>query len=342
MYPAEPVTETEELAQIEQSALRDVSSASTLDDLAAARVRHTGRRSRLAEILGSIGSLAAVRRGEVGRAANLARRAIESALDARQKALDEEELGARLAEDAADVTLPGDPHPIGALHLVHQIRLEIEDIFLALGYEIADGPEVETGYHNFTALNMPEGHPARSLTDTFFVDGHPDRALRSQTSPVQIRVLERRDPPVYVIAPGAVYRRDDVDATHSPMFHQLEGLAVDRDLTMAHLKGTLLHLVRELIGDHEVRLHPDFFPFTEPSVQVQVRWADRHGTARWLELLGAGMVDPNVLRACDVDPERWQGFAFGAGLDRLAMVRHGVPDLRLLFESDLRFLEQFR
>ncbi|MGI9539256.1 MAG: phenylalanine--tRNA ligase subunit alpha [Miltoncostaeaceae bacterium] len=335
------MAEDEELDSIVRVALGDVEEASALDELERARVLHTGRRSRLAQILSSIGQLPPERRGQVGKAANAARVAVEGALDARREELESDLLGAELANDRSDITLPGDTHPQGALHLVHQIRVEIEDIFLALGYEIADGPEVETGYHNFTALNMPEGHPARSLTDTFFVDGHPDVALRSQTSPVQIRVMQHRDPPLHIIAPGAVYRRDDVDATHSPMFHQLEGLAVDRDLTMAHLKGTLLHLVRELIGDHEVRLHPDFFPFTEPSVQVQVRWVDRHGTARWLELLGAGMVDPNVLRACDVDSERWRGFAFGVGLDRIAMVRHGVPDLRLLFEGDLRFLEQF-
>lgn len=335
------MTETQELEGLEQAALRDIAAAASSDELEAARVAHAGRRSRLAAVLASIGSLPAERRGEVGKAANATRRGIETALDERKAAIEADELGGQLLADRTDITLPGDPHALGALHPVHEIRREVEEIFLALGYEIADGPEIETAYHNFTALNTPEGHPARSLTDTLFVDGHPDRLLRTQTSPVQIRVLERREPPVYAIAPGAVYRRDDVDATHTPMFHQVEGLAVDEGLSMAHLKGTLHHLVRELIGDREVRLHPDFFPFTEPSVQVQVRWEGRSGTPRWLELLGAGMVDPNVLTACGVDPERWSGFAFGVGLDRLAMVRHGVPDLRLFVENDLRFLEQF-
>jgi phenylalanyl-tRNA synthetase alpha chain len=335
------MTGTPDLDALTAAALADVRGAGGLAALEEARVRHTGRRSPLAAVLASIGTLPPESRGAVGKAANRARRAVEAALAERGAALEAEELGARLAADRADVTLPGDPHPQGALHLLHQIRAEVEEIFLALGWSIADGPEIETTHHNFTALNTPEGHPARSLTDTFFVAGHPDRLLRTQTSPVQIRTLERQPPPVYVIAPGTVYRRDDVDATHSPMFHQVEGLAVDEGLSMAHLKATLRHFVRELVGEREVRLEPDFFPFTEPSVQVQVRWTDRHGQARWLELLGAGMVDPNVLRAVDVDPERYTGFAFGAGLDRLAMVRHGVPDLRLLFENDLRFLEQF-
>ncbi|MFN8109171.1 MAG: phenylalanine--tRNA ligase subunit alpha, partial [Thermoleophilia bacterium] len=256
--------------------------------------------------------------------------------------LEDVELGQRLLEDRTDITLPGDPHPIGALHLITQVRQEVEDIFLALGYRIADGPEIEDEYHNFTALNVPEGHPARSASDTFYVEGRPGVALRPQTSPVQIRVMEQGPPPVYVISPGAVYRRDDVDATHSPMFHQLEGLAVDEGLSLAHLKGTLVHVARRLLGpDIEYILRPHFFPFTEPSVELYVRWADRHGRPQWLELLGAGMVDPNVFGFVDYDPERWTGFAFGMGLDRIAMVRHGLPDLRLLFESDLRFLEQF-
>ena len=278
----------------------------------------------------------------MGKAANQARVAVESAIGERRQALEDVELGQRLLEDRTDITLPGDPHPIGALHLITQVRQEVEDIFLALGYRIADGPEIEDEYHNFTALNVPEGHPARSASDTFYVEGRPGVALRPQTSPVQIRVMEQGPPPVYVISPGAVYRRDDVDATHSPMFHQLEGLAVDEGLSLAHLKGTLVHVARRLLGpDIEYILRPHFFPFTEPSVELYVRWADRHGRPQWLELLGAGMVDPNVFGFVDYDPERWTGFAFGMGLDRIAMVRHGLPDLRLLFESDLRFLEQF-
>jgi phenylalanyl-tRNA synthetase alpha chain len=331
-----------DLEAIESDALAGVAAAGDLAALEEARVRHTGRRSPLQNALSSIGGLPPQERGPFGKRANAVRLAVEAALASRQGELEAVELRERLAADRADVTLPGDPFPIGAMHLVTQVRREVEEIFLGMGYRIADGPHLETEFHNFTALNMPEGHPARSESDTFFVQGHPDVALRPQTSPVQVRVMQAEEPPLYVIAPGATYRRDDVDATHSPMFHQCEGLAVDEGLSMAHLKGTLLHFVRELLGrDREVRLRPHFFPFTEPSVEVEVSHVDRHGRAGWLELAGAGMVDPNVFRAVGYDPERHTGFAFGFGLDRLAMVRHDLPDLRLLFESDLRFLEQF-
>ncbi len=331
-----------DLPDIEAQALAQVRAASSLAELEDARVAHTGRRSRLAAILAGIGGLPAERRGEVGKAANAARRAIEEALAARGEELEGEELGAALERDGADVTLPGDPHPLGALHPITQIRQEMEDIFLALGYRIADGPEVETEWHNFTALNTPEGHPARSSSDNFYIAGHPDRLLRSQTSPVQVRAMQSEPPPIYLIAPGFVYRRDDIDATHSPMFQQMEGLAVDEGLTLAHLKGTMLHFARELLGaDREIVLQPHFFPFTEPSVNVQVSYVDKAGRPGWLELAGAGMVDPNVLECCGIDSERYTGFAFGWGLDRLAMIRHGVPDLRMLYEGDLRVLEQF-
>lgn len=327
---------------LRDGALAAIAAAADLEALESVRVAHTGRRSRIVEILSGIGRLPPERRGPTGKAANAARRAIEAALDERHAALEAAALGDRLLDDRTDVTLPGDPHPVGALHLITQVRTEIEDVFLGLGYRIADGPEVEDGHHNFTALNIPEGHPARSSSDTFYVAGHSDVALRPQTSPVQVRVMESGPPPVFIISPGTVYRRDDVDATHSPMFHQLEGLAVDDGLTLAHLKGTLIHVARALLGDDvEYVVRPHFFPFTEPSIELYVRWVDRHGTGRWLELLGAGMVDPNVFEAVGYDPTRWTGFAFGMGLDRIAMVRYGLPDLRLLFENDVRFLEQF-
>jgi phenylalanyl-tRNA synthetase alpha chain len=333
---------TGDLDQMERDALEAVRAAASLSELEAARVAHTGRRSRLAGVLAGIGSLPPEERGPVGRAANAARAAVEAALSERQAELEAEELGAALERDTTDVTLPGDPYPRGALHPITQIRREMEDIFLALGYFIADGPEVETDWHNFTALNTPEGHPARSSSDNFYLAGRPDRLLRSQTSPVQVRVMQEQPPPIYLVAPGFVYRRDDVDATHSPMFQQMEGLAVDEGLTMAHLKGTMLHFARELLGaDREIVLQPHFFPFTEPSVDVQVSYDDKAGRPGWLELAGAGMVDPNVLAACGIDPERYTGFAFGWGLDRIAMIRFGVPDLRLFHENDLRFLEQF-
>ena len=342
MYPASPMSGADDLEAITGSALADVAAAGSLAALEEARVRHTGRRSPLARLLASIGSLPPEERGPAGRGANAARRTVEEALAAREAELEADELGARLAAERVDVTLPGDPEPSGSLHLITQVRRDVEDIFLGMGWNIADGPEIDDEYHNFTALNTPEGHPARSLSDTFFVEGHPDKLLRPQTSPVQIRVMETQAPPVYVICPGTTYRRDDIDATHSPMFHQLEGLAVDEGLSMADLKGTLLHFVRELLGHSaEIRLRPHFFPFTEPSVEVDVLWTDRHGRPQWLELLGAGMVDPNVFTSVGYDSERWTGFAFGMGIDRVAMLRHDVPDLRLFFENDLRFLAQF-
>jgi len=335
------VATADDIAKLRDRALADTAAAQSVAALEEVRVARTGRRSELAEILSTIGQLSAEDRGVIGKAANIARREIEAALGGRKAVLEAAELTAQLANDRTDVTLPGDPYPRGALHLLTQVRLEIEEIFLALGYEIADGPEVETEYYNFTALNTPEGHPARSSSDTFYVDGTPGVILRTQTSSVQMRVMEARTPPLYVISPGAVYRRDDVDATHSPMFHQLEGLAVDEGLSLSHLIGTLEHVAGQLLGSTEYRIIPDFFPFTEPSIQLLVRWTDRTGRTSWMELLGAGMVDPNVFGFAGYDSERWTGFAFGMGLDRIAMVRHGVPDLRMLFEGDLRFLEQF-
>ena len=334
--------EVAELEEIQESGLAAAAAAGSLAELEDARVALTGRRSRLAAILSNIGTLPAERRGEVGKAANAVRVALEDAIASRHADLDAAEMEDRLAAEALDITLPGDWAPLGAIHPIMQVRREIEDIFVGLGYRIADGPEVEDDHHNFTALNTPEGHPARTESDTLYVEGPERTALRPQTSPVQVRVMEDQEPPVYVIAPGTVYRRDDVDATHSPMFHQLEGLAVDEGLGMADLIGTIQHFVAELFGGAlETRIQPHFFPFTEPSIELHVRWTDRHGHARWLELLGAGVVDPNVLSGVGYDAERWSGFAFGVGLDRIAMVRHGVPDLRLMYESDLRFLGQF-
>lgn len=330
-----------DLSALADEAIAEISSAADLEALEAARVRFVGRKAPLTELLGSIGTLPPEDRGRVGKEGNAARRAIEAALDARHGALEAEAMGAALEADTADVTLPGNAFPLGALHPVTQVRLEVEDIFLGMGYSVADGPEVETGFNNFTALNTPDGHPARSESDTFFVEGGDDVLLRTQTSPVQIRTMQQGPPPVYVIAPGTVYRRDDVDATHSPMFHQVEGLAVDEGLTFGHLKGTITYFLQRLLGDREVRVIPHFFPFTEPSVDVSVSWTDKQGRTDWLEVAGAGMVDPNVFANVGYDPERWTGFAFGFGLDRIAMIRHQISDIRLLYEGDLRFLEQF-
>ncbi len=330
-----------DLSALADEAIAEISSAADLEALEAARVRFVGRKAPLTELLGLIGTLPPEDRGRVGKEGNAARRAIEAALDARHGALEAEAMGAALEADTADVTLPGNAFPLGALHPITQVRLEVEDIFLGMGYSVADGPEVETGFNNFTALNTPDGHPARSESDTFFVEGGDDVLLRTQTSPVQIRTMQQGPPPVYVIAPGTVYRRDDVDATHSPMFHQVEGLAVDEGLTFGHLKGTITYFLQRLLGDREVRVIPHFFPFTEPSVDVSVSWTDKQGRTDWLEVAGAGMVDPNVFANVGYDPERWTGFAFGFGLDRIAMIRHQISDIRLLYEGDLRFLEQF-
>ena len=332
-----------DLDALARDAIADISAAGDLDALEGARVKHLGRKSVLAELLGSIGSLEPAERGRVGKEGNAARKAIEAALDARHATLEGEAMGSALLADRADVTLPGDRFALGALHPITQVRLEVEEIFLGMGYSVADGPEIETGFNNFTALNTPDGHPARSESDTFFIAGgeKDEVLLRTQTSPVQIRTMQTTEPPVYVIAPGTVYRRDDVDATHSPMFHQVEGLAVDEGLTFANLKGTITYFLQQLLGDRDVRVIPHFFPFTEPSVDVSVSWTDRHGRTDWLEVAGAGMVDPNVFANVGYDPERWTGFAFGFGLDRIAMIRHQISDIRLLYEGDLRFLEQF-
>lgn len=336
------MSEDNELAALEESALAAVAGAASLAELEEARVAHTGRRSPLAGILSGIGKLPPERRGPVGKAANAVRQAVEAALAQRESALEAVELDEALRADRTDVTLPGDVHPLGAMHPIAQVQRELEEVFLGLGYSIADGPEIEDEFHNFDALNHGPGHPARLASHTLLIEGEAGAALRPQTSPVQIRAMESRTPPLYVIAPGAVYRKDDVDATHSPMFHQMEGLAVDEGLTLAHLKGTLLHVARELFGDQETWFQSHFFPFTEPSIELYVAYTDSRGRRREMELLGAGMVDPNVLRAVGYDPERYSGFAFGMGLDRIAMVRFDLPDLRLLFEGDLRFLEQFR
>ena len=309
-------------------------------------MQYLGRKSELVVLLRSISELPPEERREVGKAGNLVRTALEQALEARRQELENEKLLEGLGDDQLDVTLPGWRSPLGHLHLVVQTQREIEDIFIGMGYEVVDGPEVETEYYNFEALNTPADHPARSVQDTFFVEG--GQVLRTQTSPVQIRTMEKQRPPVYVIAPGKTYRRDS-DATHTPMFHQVEGLVVDEGITLGDLKGTLIVFAQAMFGqDRRVRLRPHFFPFTEPSIEVDVSCMLCDGSgcrlckqSGWLEILGAGMVDPNVFRFVDYDPELYTGFAFGMGIERIAMLKHGVNDLRLFFENDLRFLRQF-
>jgi phenylalanyl-tRNA synthetase alpha chain len=335
-----------DLRDLYAKALDVIGAAGDLASLEAARVRFLGRKADLVLLLRGISGLPPDERREVGRSGNLVRSALEAAVEARREELEKLALLQGLPKDQVDVTLPGWCSPLGRLHLVAQTQREIEEIFIGMGYEIVDGPEVETEYYNFEALNTPADHPARSLQDTFFVNG--GHVLRTQTSPVQVRTMEKRRPPVHVIAPGKVYRRDS-DATHTPMFHQVEGLVVDEGVTVADLKGTLVAFAQAMFGaDRRVRLRPHFFPFTEPSVEVDVscmlcggggcRLCRKSG---WLEILGAGMVDPNVFGFVDYDSELYTGFAFGMGIERIAMLKHGVNDLRLFFENDLRFLRQF-
>ena len=339
---------SERIEQLKSEALSAVAAGDSTADLEKVRVRYLGRSAELTEIKKSIGTLSPGERKEVGRTSNLASREIEAALDSRNGEVSAREREERLREEAVDVTLPGAPFPKGHLHPSRRIIDEVVDFFVGLGYRVAEGPEVETDYYNFTALGIPPGHPARTMQDTFFVDD--GLVLRTQTSPMQIRAMLGQDPPVYVVCPGRTYRRDS-DPTHTPMFHQIEGLAVDRGLTLAHLKGTLAAMARHVFGEGvEIRLRPSYFQFTEPSVEMDVSCFVCGGTdpgckvckgAGWLEMLGAGMVDPGVLEEVGYDSEEYTGYAFGMGPDRMAMVKYDVPDLRLFFEGDLRFLRQF-
>ena len=345
------------LQEIRAEAEAAIAAAATTADLEQLRIRYLGRKAELTLMLRSIKDLPPAQRGPVGKGGNEVKQALEGQLERRVAALDASELDERLRSDAIDVTLPGDPpRKTGHLHLITETRREIEDVFLGLGFAVAEGPEVEYDYYNFTALNHPPGHPARMLQDTFYFS--EDVLLRTHTSPMQIRAMELQEPPIYIVVPGKVYRRDH-DATHTPMFHQIEGLAIDVDITLADLQGVLLEFVRAIFGsEREIRLRPHYFPFTEPSVEVDVSCFKCSGKgyladgshcnlckgSGWIEILGSGMVDPNVLgfvAGNGYDPERVQGFAFGMGIERIAMLRHGVPDLRLFFDNDVRFLEQF-
>jgi phenylalanyl-tRNA synthetase alpha chain len=339
-----------------EAAIGAVASSAALEEL---RVRYLGRKAELTTILRGIADLPGEERGKVGGAANQARKALESQLESKATELDATELDAKLVADQIDVTLPGAPaHPAGHLHLITRTMRQIEDVMVGLGYRVMEGPEIEHDYYNFTALNHPEGHPARMLQDTFYVQSHPDVLLRTHTSPMQIRAMETQGPPIFIVVPGKVYRRDS-DATHSPMFHQVEGLAIGEGITLADLQGTLLEMLRAIFGEtRQARMRPHFFPFTEPSVEFDVSCFQCEGTGSladgercnlckgigWIEVGGAGMVDPNVLgfvAGNGYDAERVQGFAFGMGVERIAMLRHGVPDLRRFFDNDVRMLGQF-
>jgi phenylalanyl-tRNA synthetase alpha chain len=354
----------ERVDQITTDATAAIEAAQDTQALETARIRYLGRKAELPNLLRSVAELPPEQRAATGKAANEARQQLERAIEEKAQQLAVQELERRLIEDRIDITLPGDPLPaVGRLHVMTAVQREMEDIFIGLGFNVAEGPEVETVYYNFDALNTAVTHPSRLKTDTFYIKPAHDifdpqtLLLRVHTSDVQIRAMERQPPPIYIVAPGRVFRPDS-DATHTPQFHQLEGLAIDDDVTLADLKGTLLAFARAFFGEErEVRLRPHFFPFTEPSVEVDVScFACTDGVTAdgercslckgsgWIEILGAGMVDPAVLAHVTeygYDLERVQGFAFGMGIERIAMLKYGLPDLRLMYDNDIRLLEQF-
>jgi phenylalanyl-tRNA synthetase alpha chain len=332
------ITDIEHIA--EQAAER-IGAASTLDEVRTLDAELLGKRSELSSLKQRLGGLEPDARRDAGRALNEARQGIESALEQRRRAFEAEERHTQLEAERLDLTeWTGGGRQYGHKHLVTQAWERLEDVFIGLGFEIAEGPEVEDDWHNFGALNFPPGHPARDMYDTLYVDyGEPGSTLlRTHTSPVQIRVMSEQEPPIYMVMPGRVFRQDTPDATHMPVFHQIEGLVIDRDITFKHLAGTIDAFSKAFFGgDFASRLRPAYFPFTEPSAEFDIILPD----GSYMELGGCGMVHPNVLKACGLDPEEWQGFAFGFGIDRFAKQRHGVDDLRDLFSNDLRFLEQF-
>ena len=322
-----------------QSALQNIQSCLALDELDQLRVNLLGKSGSITSQLKQLGALPPEQRKLAGEAVNRAKEQLAEAISARKNILEEAAFEHRLASEKIDVTLPGRGSERGNLHPVSRTLERITDIFARLGYQLADGPEIEDDWHNFEALNFPPHHPARAMHDTFyFPDG---RVLRTHTSGVQVRFMTENKPPLRMIAAGKVYRSDS-DQTHTPMFHQVEGLLIDETSSFADLKGTLTEFVRAFFErDFEMRFRPSYFPFTEPSAEVDIAWQQPDGSTRWLEVLGCGMVHPNVLRNCGIDPERYTGFAFGLGVERFAMLRYGVNDLRSFFENDTRFLKQF-
>ena len=339
----------EQLAKIKADALSAFERASDAAALDALRVKYLGKKGELTGVLKMMGKLSPEERPVMGQLANDVRAALEGALDACSEKLEAAALELRLKSEAVDVTIPGKPVSLGHRHPMYIALDEIKDIFIGMGFEVLEGPEVELAVYNFDKLNAGEGHPSRDWSDTFYFDTNSRVMLRSQTSPMQVRAMETRPLPIRVIAPGRVYRKDEVDATHSPMFHQVEGMVIDKNVTMADLKGTLNTVAERLFGEGTVtRFRPHHFPFTEPSCEMDVQCHKCGGAGcptckgeGWIELLGAGMIHPNVLRMAGIDPEEWSGWAFGMGLERTAMRRFKIADLRLIFENDVRFLEQF-
>ena len=345
-----------ELAYLVRESLEAVDRSGTLLEIEGARLAILGKKGRVSEIFKHLSEVPAEDRPEIGRVANMLRRYVEAELARKSEELKESDAEAMQKRQALDVTLPGRRAPAGRKHLLTQVIEEVTSIFISLGYWIESGPEAELDYYNFEALNTPAYHPSRSLLDTFYImKNEPDKnspddvLLRTHTSPVQVRVMESRTPPLYVVSPGKAYRREAIDATHTAMFYQVEGFAVDRGIHMGHLKGTLEVVARKLFGsERRVRFRPHFFPFTEPSAEVDVSChvCEGKGCALckgigWLEILGCGMIDPNVFEYVGYDPEEYTGFAFGMGIERIAMLKYGIEDIRLFYENDVRFLRQF-
>ena len=345
----------EQLAQIKQQAVEALQQAQTPAQLEDLRVRFLGKKGELTAVLKQMGKLSPEERPVMGQLANAVRAEIEEMLEKQKAAAQAAALEAKLASEALDVTIPGKSVVLGHAHPMNQVLQQIKDLFVGMGYQIVDGPEVELADYNFTKLNIEEGHPSRDRSDTFYFTDDDSVLLRTQTSPMQIRVMENAKPPICILAPGRVYRKDEADATHSPMFHQIEGLVIDEHITMGDLKGALVTLMKKLYGEEAVmRFRPHHFPFTEPSCEMDMQCHKCRGTGEvdgqvcstshgegWIELLGAGMVHPKVLEGCGIDPEKYSGFAFGMGLERMAMRRTRINDLRLIFDNDVRFLNQF-
>lgn len=335
----------ETLARIRNEALEQMEAPNA--DLEQIKIKYLGKKGELTAVLRGMGALSAEERPLIGQLANEVRAEIEKALNEKTELQKTAALEAQLKAEKLDVTMPGKPAPVGHLHPLTQVQRELEEIFIGLGFSIVEGPEVELDYYNFQALNIPENHPARDTQDTFYISDNV--LLRSQTSPVQVRTMEHQKPPIRVVSPGRVYRSDALDATHSPLFHQFEGLVVDKGITMADLKGTLEIFAKKMFGEStQIRFRPHHFPFTEPSAEVDVSCYVCGGKGcrlckgeGWIEILGAGMVHPFVLSNCGIDPEEYSGFAFGLGIERIAMKKYGIDDIRLFYENDERFLEQF-
>jgi phenylalanyl-tRNA synthetase alpha chain len=341
-----------QLEELRREALSELNQVSELEELESWRVHHLGKKSKLTQILRSLATLPLEERKKVGAQANEIKRALESGLVEKKKFLEEIHLATSLEREGLDVTLPGRPVPIGRLHPTTQVLEEICDVFKNMGFQVFEGPDVEWDYYNFEALNIPQWHPARDMFATLWVDPEMDkesRLLRTHTSPMQIRLMEKKCPPIRAIMPGRVYRYEATDATHESMLYQVEGLAIDKDITLADLKGTLFEFSRCLFGEErKVRFRCDYFPFVEPGVEVAIECSACHGTgcrlcgySGWIEILGAGMTHPDVLKRGDIDPEIYSGFAFGMGVERIAILRYGIDDIRLFYRNDLRFLKQF-